>query len=81
MMETITELRNKLIDKLLLVDNSDLLNEISLMIDAKELGHSKVQISEAQSLLLTMSDQDIKLNRLVDQEDLTAQDLEWLNGK
>ncbi len=37
-----------------------------------------MQLSEAQILMLNMSDEDIKNNRIVSQEELDKMDLKWL---
>jgi hypothetical protein len=73
-------LRNSIIDKLLTISNKDYLDAIHKLITNSKVEDDMVKLSEAQILMLNMSDEDIKHNRLISQAELDKRDLEWLKG-
>ncbi len=73
-------IRNSIIDKLLTISNKDYLASLYQLIDKSTVGEDVVKLSEAQLLMLNLSEEDLKNNRIVSQEDLDKQDLEWLKG-
>jgi len=76
---TITDnIRNSIIDKLLTISNQEYLTALYQLVDKSTVCEDIVKLSEAQILMLNMSDDDIKQNKLISQDDLDKKDLEWL---
>lgn len=51
------------------------------MIESSNIQETSIALTEEQKLMLTMSDEDIKTGRVIDQESLNKQELEWLKEK
>ncbi len=79
-MTTVDNIRNSIIDKLLTISNKEYLHALYQLIDKSSVDSDVVKLSEAQILMLNMSDEDIKNNRLISQDELDKSDLEWLKG-
>jgi hypothetical protein len=73
-------IRNSIIDKLLTISNKDYLAALYKLVSASSVNDEVIELSEAQILMLNMSDDDIKNNRLVSQEKLDKLDMEWLKS-
>lgn len=80
-MATNREIRNKLIDSIMAIDNHEFLVSLQNMISSSNIEKTKIPLNEAQKLMLLMSDDDINNQRLIDQDALTQQELEWLSRK
>lgn len=80
-MASTSEIRNRLIDRLMAISNSDYLKALEKMIDSSNIQETSIVLTEEQKLMLAMSDEDIKTGRIIDQESLNKQELEWLNEK
>lgn len=80
-MASTSEIRNRLIDRLMAISNSDHLKALEKMIDSSNIQETPIILTEEQKLMLTMSDEDIKTSRVIDQDTLNKQELEWLNEK
>jgi hypothetical protein len=63
-------IRNSIIDKLLTISNKDYLNAIYQLIANSRVDDDIVKLSDTQILMLNMSDDDIKNNRILSQEGL-----------
>ena len=79
-MTAIDNLRNNIIDKLLTISNKDYLKALDQLIDKSSVDRAQIILSEEQILMLNMSDDDIKNNRILSQEELDKSDLEWLKN-
>lgn len=79
-MTSADNIRNNIIDKLLTISNKEYLNALYNLVNSNKLDAEIIQLSAAQIQLLNLSDEDIKNNRIVSQEDLDQQDLEWLKN-
>ncbi len=79
-MTSADNIRNNIIDKLLTISNKEYLNALYNLVNSNKLDAEIIQLSAAQIQLLNLSDEDIKNNRVVSQEDLDQQDLEWLKN-
>ncbi|SFO10027.1 hypothetical protein SAMN05421741_12030 [Paenimyroides ummariense] len=79
-MDTADNIRNNIIDKLLTISNKEYLNALYKLISKSSVENDAIQLSEDQLLMLNMSEDDIKNNRIVSQEELDKMDLEWLKG-
>lgn len=77
-MATLNEIRNRVIDSLLSIDNPEYLKALEKMIKSSNVEHSKVPLTEEQKIMLVMSDDDILNGRIIDQQALNEQELEWL---
>jgi hypothetical protein len=73
-------IRNNIIDKLLTISNQDYLLALYKLVSTSNINEEIIQLSEAQILMLNMSEDDIKNNRIVSQEELDKMDLEWLKN-
>ena len=77
-MNATDNIRNSIIDKLLTISNKDYLSALYQLVSSSTVGEEVIQLSEAQILILNRSDDDIKNNRVVSQEQVDKSDLEWL---
>lgn len=73
-------IRNSIIDKLLTISNKDYLLALYKLVSTSNINEETIQLSETQILMLNMSEEDIKNNRIVSQEELDKMDLEWLKS-
>ncbi|MEM9298614.1 MAG: hypothetical protein AAGA64_09500 [Bacteroidota bacterium] len=80
-MATTTEIRNRLIDRLMAINNSEYLTALEKIIESSNVQQSKVMLTEEQKIMLAMSDDDIKNGRVLDQESLNEEELKWLTKK
>ena len=77
----IDAIRNGIIDKLLAIsDEVDLMN-ILRIVESHSDKQEKINLTQEQKLMLELSESDIQYGRLISQEDLDNEDLEWLNEK
>jgi len=74
-------IRNGIIDKLLAISDKDYLLALRKLVDNAAVKEGKIKLTKEQKLMLQMSENDIKNERLTSQEDLDKADLEWLKGK
>lgn len=80
-MATVDSLRNDIIDKLLTISNKEYLSALYQLVDKSSVDADIVELSEEQIVMLQLSDSDIANNKLISQNDLDRQDLEWLKRK
>lgn len=80
-MASADSIRNSIIDKLLAISNRDFLNAIDKIVGNIKVDNEVVQLTEEQKLMLQMSESDIQNGKLISQDDLDNNDLEWLKGK
>jgi hypothetical protein len=80
-MLSVTDIRNRLIDQLMAIKDADFLRALSDVIDRSHVEEGKVPLSEEQKIMLTMSDEDIKAGRTIDQHTLNEREMEWLKRK
>ena len=79
-MDTADNIRNNIIDKLLTISNKEYLTALYKLISKSSVENDAIQLSDDQLLMLNMSEDDIKNNRIVSQEELDKLDLEWLKN-
>lgn len=79
-MATVDTLRNDLIDKLLTISNKEYLFALNKLVEKSTVDNAPVKLSKAQIALLQFSDEDIKTGKLISQDQLDKNDLEWLKG-
>lgn len=80
-MSTTDILRNDIIDKLLTINNKDYLSALYQLVSTSSVDSDIVQLTEEQVLMLQLSDDDIKSGKLISQDQLDKDDLEWLKGQ
>ena len=76
-----SDIRNKIIDQLMSIKDSEFLRTLSDMIDRAHVQENAVQLTEEQNVMLTMSEEDIAEGRTIDQLTLNERELEWLKRK
>jgi 2-phospho-L-lactate transferase/gluconeogenesis factor (CofD/UPF0052 family) len=80
-MTSATDIRNKLIDKLMAIQDVDYLKALSNIIDRSGVEQDIIPLTEEQKIMLAMSDEDLKTGRIIDQITLNERELRWLKGK
>jgi len=80
-MASTSEIRNRLIDRLMAISNSNYLKALEKMIDSSNIQDASIVLTEEQKIMLAMSDTDIQNGRLINQDSLDKQELEWLKEK
>ena len=78
-MRSSTDIRNKLIDQLMTIQDVDFLLALSNMINKAHVETDAVPLTDEQKIMLTMSDMDIAAGRTLLQEALHERELKWLN--
>jgi hypothetical protein len=79
-MKAINTIKTDLIDKILIIENRELLQALETLISSATNDKS-VKLSDAQKAMLQLSEEDIRYDRLTSQEDLDEEDMAWLSGK
>ncbi|MBE0637203.1 MAG: hypothetical protein IH598_01625 [Bacteroidales bacterium] len=73
-------LKTRLIDRILLTGNQHLLETIDNIFTLSQNPANEVmELTSEQIEMLMMSEEDIKFNRLITQEELDISDEEWLS--
>jgi len=72
------QIRNNIIKKLYSIDNRELLDAMDKLLEASGKQDKPYRISSEQKEALEASDQDIIYGRLISDEDLNAEEDEWL---
>ena len=80
-MATVDTLRDNIIDKLLTISNKEYLSALNQLVESSSVGKGLVNLTAEQISMLKLSDQDIEAGRLISQDQLDKNDLEWLQGK
>ena len=73
-------IRNSIIDKLLTISNKEYLSALYQLVSTSKVDEEVIQLSETQMVMLNRSEDDIKNNRLMSQDELDKMDLEWLKS-
>jgi hypothetical protein len=71
-------IRNSIIDKLITISNRDYLNAIYKIVDNSSVVADKIYLSAEQKILLQLSEDDIKENRIISETEMNKSDLKWL---
>ncbi len=77
-MKTIDIVKNRLIDKIMVADNEQLLNAIENIFNSTQK-EDKLNLDSEQIEMLLMSENDIKLGNLVSDRDLKKADSKWMD--
>jgi hypothetical protein len=78
-MSTTDLIRNNIIDKLLTISNEDYLSALYQLVNTSSVGQDMVQLSEEQVVMLQLSDEDIVNGKIITQDQLDKDDLQWLS--
>lgn len=78
MMTTTDKIRNRLIDKILMISNEEYLVELNNLISASGELEKPAQLTREQELMLQMSDADISEGRTISQDEFQKKIEEWL---
>ncbi len=79
-MATIDKIRNRLIDKILSINNIAFLEAIDKLITTSKSDSEIVELTQEQKKMLEMSENDIKTENLISQEAMNKRNQEWLNA-
>jgi len=77
-MASIDNLRNSIIEKLLTITNKDYLSALYKLVETIQVEEDIVKLTKEQKLMLQLSENDIKNNRLISQSQLDKNDKKWL---
>lgn len=80
-MATVDTLRNDIIDKLLTISDKDYLSALNKLVGNSSKDNGILGLTDEQKLILQLSDKDIAAGKLISQDELDKNDLEWLKGK
>lgn len=80
-MATVDTLRDNIIDKLLTISNREYLSALNQLVENSSVDKGLVNLTKEQITLLQLSDKDIEAGRMISQDELDKNDLEWLQGK
>ncbi len=76
-MAQVEQIRHSIIDKLLSIDNKELLFALNKILESKS--EDLITLTKEQKEMLQMSNDDIAKGRIISQSDIDKQDSEWLN--
>lgn len=76
-MANIDQIRNSVIDKLLTINNSELLSAFNKILEANP--EKPISLDESQIEMLKMSEEDIISGRLISQSEIDKEDAKWLD--
>jgi hypothetical protein len=80
-MTSATDIRNRVIDRLMAIKDAGYLRALSDMINNSHVQAEVVPLTEEQKIMLVMSEENIKAERTIDQHTLNERELQWLKGK
>jgi hypothetical protein len=76
-MNSIDQIRNSIIDKLLAINNADLLSAISKILETNP--DKLIALDESQIEMLNMSEEDIRSGMVISQSEIDKEDAKWLS--
>ena len=79
-MASADSIRNSIIDRLLTISNKEYLAALFKLVESSSIGNEKLTLSKEQRIMLQISEQDIIEGRLISQEQLDKEDIEWLKN-
>ena len=74
-MTSVDRIRNSIIDRLLTISNKEYLTAPHKLVESGPLVDDKVKLTEEQKVMLQMSEEDIKKDRLIPQDQLDKEDM------
>jgi hypothetical protein len=79
-MASVDSIRNSIIDRLLTISNKEYLAALFKLVESSSMGNEKLTLTKEQRIMLQLSEQDIHEGRLISQEQLDKEDIEWLKN-
>jgi hypothetical protein len=79
-MKTADNIRNRLIDKILAIQNTDFLKALDNLVSTSAQADT-VRITKEQREMLKMSERDIAAGKLISHDRLDIEDKEWLRNQ
>ncbi|MCW5910907.1 MAG: hypothetical protein KIT62_07525 [Cyclobacteriaceae bacterium] len=76
-----SEIRDRLIDQILSINDTDYLLALSKLIEAAKVELPVISLTEDQKMMIEMSEVDIVTGRVIEQSKLTAREMKWLSEK
>jgi hypothetical protein len=76
----VNELRYSLLDKLMSVRDIDVLQKINELIGNVDLNSPVFKVTDGQKQMLMKSEEDILNGNIISDDDLNAEEDQWLNG-
>jgi protoheme ferro-lyase len=76
----VNDLKYNLLDKLISVRDLDILQKINDLIGGVDINSPIFKITDAQKQMLTKSEEDIRNGNVISNDDLNAEEDQWLNG-
>ncbi len=73
-------LKYNVLDKLISINDDDLLKKINDLIGNVDLEETPIKVSDAQRQMLMNSEQDIQNNNLISNSDVNEEEEQWLKG-
>lgn len=80
-MSKVDIIRNEIIDRLLAISDREYLMALHRLVESSAVQNEKIKLTEEQKLMLEMSESDIQHGRIISQDDLDRNDLEWLTER
>jgi len=77
-MTTLDSIKTRLIDKILIARDENLLNAIEIIFNSTQT-NEKLTLTSHQIEMLMMSEKDIEQGNLVSESDMKKTDEEWMN--
>lgn len=77
-MTTLDNIKNRLIDRILVTKNKQLLNAIDIIFNSTQTDE-KLALNSHQIEMLMMSENDIEKGNLISEMDLEKADAEWMD--
>ena len=77
-MESLSKLKNSLIDQIMVTENEELLFAIRNILDSTD-SNEKFELDSYQIEMLLMSEKDISEGNLISEEELRKKDANWMD--
>ncbi len=79
-MRTSDTIRNELIGKLMTISDKNYLTALHQIVENSAVDTNDLKLTSEQKLMLDLSEEDIKLNKTMEQSELDKNDLKWLKS-
>ncbi len=77
-MSATEKLRNNLIDKILSINDKEILSAVDKLLESTIKSEDKIKLSKEQRLIIEAGMRDIKKGKLIDDAQLNKDEDEWL---
>ena len=76
----VNDLKYNLVDKLISVRDINILQKINDLIGGVDINSPVFKVTDAQKQMLMKSEEDIRNGNVISDDDLNAEEDQWLNG-